>query len=186
MQIMRPLMLTGVSTFVALPAFFFVLERIVCATAPFYQNLSAESPNGRYRFTAISPANEKSSSSFNGGQSEFEFVLLELRTNGVDKVVWKRRQEKNEVSPRAFFVGDDGWSVTWSGRHQLAVIDTTGTKTKSVDSLLDYLTRCERENKLLHSLLPWSPPSWGNYHAYLTTHDFSARHLWGVLEPRED
>ena len=126
------------------------------ATDRYYEDLSAESPSGRYQVEAKSPDNAVPGKRL-AFQSSFVYTCRDTSGNGV---VWTRKQPKPEArtarkakaspyvreedSPVALFVSDAGWTVIRTGWDQLIAVDVTGHDRWRVELLSEGFTKEER------------------------------------------
>jgi hypothetical protein len=116
-----------------------VLVPNALGTNRYYSDESATSQGGRYVVEAKSPDNQPGKPRI-AFQRNFTYTLTDLNTK---KVLWRRKQTKNEGSCAFLYVDDDGWVVIVTGFNDLIVINPAGQQTGGVNVLRDGLTTAQ-------------------------------------------
>lgn len=134
------------------------LSRPALATKRSFSDILTKSPSGRYQVEANSPDNaDPNKPKF--FQSNFTYTCRDTFTNAI---LWTRKQAMEEPelqedgsrstyqswiedSPVGLFVSDDGWTVIYTGAHELIVVDKHGRDRGKVRLISEGFTLAERE-----------------------------------------
>lgn len=128
-------------------------------TDRFYNDISAPSPNGRFRVDAKSPDNAIPGQR-RAFQSSFVYTCTDTKTN---RVLWTRKQAMEapsstssyqswiEPSPKGILISDDGWTIIWDAMDEIIVVDLDGKDRGKVRLLEDAFTDYERDHCVKYS-----------------------------------
>lgn len=145
---------------VSAPLLVVAAASFVGATDRFYDDILIYSPSGAYRLEARSPDNKDGLRPF---ASHFTYTLYDGNTK---RVLWKRKQPKDESPPVQAFVSEDKWVVIRTGWDQLVVIDPEGKTALTYRLLEDGIPKDEQEKYVHHTT---AGARWSGYsHWYFT------------------
>jgi len=149
------------------------------ATDRSFDDIVANSPDGKWKVTARSPYNQ--SSGYHPWQDEFVYSAFKGQQA---KPVWTRHQENQEPyegSPVRVVVADGGWVVIHTARDQIAFIDPTGRNRGRVDDVKANLPKVDREDFAVESSagLIWAPYSLWYHLTVAEKRLFVVRLWWG-------
>lgn len=119
----------------------------VMATDVSYPDQSATSPSGRYQVEAKSPDNRFRSDE-KAFQSNFHYKLRDRQTK---RVIWKRKQGKDEDSCESLFINDEGIVVILTSGNELTVVNLAGEQSGKIDLLSKVFSRRERKRYVVES-----------------------------------
>ena len=149
---------------------FFLPASAAPASDVFFPDISAASPNGRFRLDAKSPDNVPGASQFGPPrfQKDFQYVL---RAVPGDKVLWRREQPKDEGSPIALYIGNDGWSVVRTFWSELILMGPEGRQTGKIKTVSFAKTKDEKDALAAGAAAgTMAGPLGRDDHAYLISH----------------
>ncbi|QDT04852.1 hypothetical protein K227x_32490 [Rubripirellula lacrimiformis] len=147
------------------------------ATDRFYDDISAESPNGVWRLDAKSPDNLIDG--YHPWQDDFVYTMHQR-----GQQVWTRKQteqEPEEYSPAKIVVADDGWAAIHTGWDQLVFVDASGRNCGRIDDLKEILSKKDRSEFTTWSTagVIWTPYSLWHFANVDGKRIFVIRLWWG-------
>lgn len=168
-------------------AILLALASTASATDRYFSDVTAKSPNGKFRLEAKSPDNEDGQRAF---ASNFEYTLFEDSTG---KVLWTRKQPMmkdakwptpdGEGSPSGVWVDDDGRAVVFTGYQELFVLEPAAGQKVFQGKILEQFPEGDRKKFVSNTT---AGPRWaGNslWYFLVVAGEAGATHRYFVVRP---